>query len=163
MRTIIITLALMLFLAPAVISAQAIDTVEKSRQIIKTQKQSIVAEGMSLTEEEAQAFWPVYENYQEGLRKIDDQYVAFIREYSGLYKDLTTQQAQDMIKKYLDIEGDRLKLKKSYRSKFGKAVSPTKLIRYYQIENKIEAVIKYNLATETPLASEVIVIESRDK
>jgi hypothetical protein len=163
MRAIISTLALALFLIPVAVPAQAADSVELSRQIIKTQKQAIVAESMSLTEEEARAFWPVYENYQDGLRKIDDQYVAFIREYSGLYKDLTTQQAQDMIKRYLDIESDRLKLKKSYRSKFGKAVSPTKLIRYYQIENKIEAVIKYNLATETPLASEVIVIESRDK
>jgi hypothetical protein len=163
MRTIIVTLTLVFFLTPAVISAQVTDAVELSRQIIKTQKQAIVAESMNLTEEEAQAFWPVYKDYQEGLRRINDQYVAFIRDYAGVYRNLTTQQAQDMIKEYLDIESDRLKLKKSYRTKFGKVLSPTKLIRYYQIENKIEAVIKYNLATETPLATEVIVIETGEE
>ena len=159
MKNVVLSMILALLVVPNIAVPQGTDAVELSRQIIKTQKQAIVAESMSLTEEEAQAFWPIYKDYQEGLRKIDDQYVAFIRDYSGLYKDLTTQQAQDMIKRYLDIESDRLKLKKSYRTKFGKTVSATKLIRYYQIENKIEAVIKYNLATETPLATEVIVIE----
>jgi len=162
-RTIIITLTLVLSLIPAFVSAQATDAVELSRQIIKTRKQAIVAESMKLTEEEAQAFWPVYKDYQEGLRRVNDQYVKFIREYTGSYKNLTTEQAQGMIKKYLDIESDRLKLKKSYRGRFGKVLSPAKLIRYYQIENKIEAVIKYNLATEIPLASEVIVIETQGK
>jgi len=161
MRTIIVTLALALFLVPAAVSAQVTDAVEQSRQIIKTKKQSIVGESMDLTEEEAQAFWPVYEDYQDGLKKIDDRYVKFIRDYTGLYKNLDTRQAEDLIKKYLDIESDRLRLKKSFSTKFGKTLSPTKLIRYYQIENKIEAVIKYNLATETPLAKEVIVIEKQ--
>jgi hypothetical protein len=63
MRTIIVTLTLVFFLTPAVISAQVTDAVELSRQIIKTQKQAIVAESMNLTEEEAQAFWPVYKDY----------------------------------------------------------------------------------------------------
>jgi hypothetical protein len=57
-----------------------------------------------------------------------------------------------MLKEFLEIQNGRVKLKKSYVKKFGKALPPKKLMRYYQVENKIEAMINFDLVQKIPLA-----------
>ena len=52
---------------------------------------------------------------------------------------------------FLLIEADRLKLRQAYVSRFRKALPDTKVGRYYQLENKIHAVVSYDLARLIPL------------
>jgi hypothetical protein len=51
----------------------------------------------------------------------------------------------------LSIQQAEVKLQSSYVPKLNKALPATKMARYLQIENKIRAVIKYDLAATIPL------------
>ena len=117
----------------------------------KADKKLLVAENMQLTEGEAKAFWPVYESYQRDLGKINDRLVKLIDDYAASYQTMTDAAANKLVDEAVAIESDRTKLAQSYLPKFKKVLPATKVARYYQIENKIRAVLNYELAEKIPL------------
>jgi len=118
---------------------------------VKADKKLLVAENMQLTESEAKAFWPVYESYQRDLGKINDRLVKLIEDYAASYQTMTDAAANKLVDEAVAIEADRTKLAQSYLPRFKKVLPPTKVARYYQIENKVRAVVNYELAAGIPL------------
>jgi len=118
---------------------------------VKADKKLLVAENMQLTEGEAKAFWPVYESYQRDLGKINDRLVKLIDDYAASHRTMTDAAATKLVDEAVAIESDRTKLAQSYLPKFKKVLPATKVARYYQIENKIRAVVNYELAARIPL------------
>jgi len=114
-------------------------------------KKLFIAQNMNLTESEAKVFWPVYENYQKDLEKLVDKTVKLIENYSANYQTMTEEAAKELINGYLAIEGERVALMKSFLPKFRKVLPEKKVARYYQLENKIDAVVNYGLAKQIPL------------
>jgi hypothetical protein len=154
-----------LLLAAAVLAAPAFaqgkpaadkpaDNMQILREKLKADKKLVVAANMDLTEAEAKAFWPVYEGYQKELQKINDRLamaiVAYAKEYNA--KSLTDDKASKLIDEALAIEEDEAKLKRSFVPRLSKVLPGRKVARYLQIENKIRAIIKYEIAAEVPLA-----------
>lgn len=120
---------------------------------IKADKKFIVSQNMTLTEAESKAFWPVYEEYQDGLMKLNQRTVALIQEYADLYRNntMTDDKADKLVEQLLAIETDELALKKSLVPKLEKALPGQKAARYMQIENKLRALVKFELADKIPL------------
>ena len=123
------------------------------RQKIKADKKLVVAANMQLTESEAKGFWPVYEAYQKELAAINDRTARVIVSYADAYKKgpVTNETAKKLLTEYLAIEDAEVKLRHSYVPKLEKAIPEMKVARYLQIENKIRAIIKYELAAGIPL------------
>ena len=151
MKNLAWTVSILVSLLAAAAFGQAREAMELSRSIIQTEKKAIVASNMLLSEQESEAFWPLYNDYQNELRKVGDRWAKLITDYAKNYETLSDDQAQSMLKDFFDVEEARLKLRKSYVKKFEKVLPQKKLTRYYQIENKLEAVIKYELAAAIPL------------
>jgi hypothetical protein len=144
---------LALFLLPVhTMAADEDDTQELAREAIQANKKLVVAANMNLNTNEKEGFWAVYEDYQKDLGKILERTVALIEDFAVNFEDLSEKKATDLLNSYLKIEADTVKLKKSYLSKFQKVLPPQKVVRYYQIENKIEAIIDYDLVDKIPLA-----------
>jgi hypothetical protein len=118
---------------------------------VKADKKLLVAENMQLTESEAKAFWPVYKSYQRDLGKINDRLIKLIDSYAASYQTMTDAAANKLVDEAVAIESDRTKLAQSYLPNFKKVLPPPKVARYYQIENKIRAVVNYELAERIPL------------
>jgi hypothetical protein len=120
---------------------------------VRADKKLLVAANMNLTEQEAAAFWPVYESYQKDWDGMNSRIKDMIKRYADAYNQGTV--ADDTAKKLLDealaIEAAELDLKKSYVPKFGKVLPAAKVARYYQIENKIRSAVKADLAGGIPL------------
>jgi hypothetical protein len=106
---------------------------------------------MQLTEKEGKAFWTVYESYQKDIGKLNEQLLQLIDEYAKNYETMTDQTAQNLTNKYLALESERVKMLQSYVPKISKAVGSKKAARYLQLENKISAVVKFELAANIPL------------
>lgn len=148
---IAIALAGLLMVAPAL--AQTVnDELEAARAQIHADRKAIVAKLMQMTDTESAAFWPVYNTYREDVRKTDDKVVALLKDYAAQESTLTDVQAQKMLDQLTSLRGEKAGLQKVYVKKFGKALPAKKLIRYYQIENKMDAIIAYDLAANIPLA-----------
>lgn len=140
-----------LFSVPVYAQDKPADTNQLVREKIQADKKLLVAENMELTEAEAKAFWPVYESYQKDIGKMVDRTQKLIEDYAANYKTMTDPTAKKLLDDMIAIENDRLKLKKDYLPKFRKVLSDKKVARYYQLENKIFAVVSYEMAKVIPL------------
>ncbi len=154
-KTIVIALTLTIFLVgvtmPALAEDKPADNMQLVREKIKVDKKLLIAENMELTEKEAREFWPVYDSYQKDLGKLNDRQVKLIDEYAQNYETMTDPEAQNLTSMYLALESDRVKMIQSYVPKISKAVGSKKAARYLQMENKINAVLQYELEARVPL------------
>jgi hypothetical protein len=129
------------------------DNMQILRDKIKADKKLVVAMNMELTESEAKGFWPVYEQYQKDLQKINRRMVNLLESYADDFrgKSLTDDKARKLIDEALAIDRAEADLKTAYAPKLGKVLPVKKVARYLQIENKIRAVVKYDIAQGVPL------------
>ena len=129
------------------------DNMQVLREKIRADKKLLVATNMELTEAEAKNFWPIYEDYQKDLQNINERLGKLLQSYATDYKNktMTDDKAKKLTDEYLSIQQAEVKLQSSYVPKLSKALPATKVARYLQIENKIRAVIKYDLAATVPL------------
>ena len=136
-------------------AAQTASDMEILAQKIKADKKLVVAANMDLTEAEAKGFWPVYDAYQAELQAINQRIAGTILSYADAYEKgaVSDATAKKLIKEAIAIEDAEAKLKSTYVSKLDKVIPGVKIARYMQIESKIRAIIKYQLAASIPLAS----------
>jgi hypothetical protein len=113
----------------------------------------LIATNMELTESEAKGFWPVYEWYQKKLTGINQRMVKLIENYAADYqaKTLTDEKAKKLTEELVAIGKAEAELQAASVPKLSKVLPPKKVARYLQIENKIRAVVKYELAKAVPL------------
>ena len=151
MRTcLILSLLVAFFTVP--LAAQT-DEIELTRSVIQTQRQAIIAKNLKLTEAEGEQFWPAFRSYRGELGALIDRRVAMIKSYAESFNadSMTDSKADALIKEYFAIEEARLKLQKRWWEKFSKILPATKAARYYQLENKLDAVVAVELADQIPL------------
>ena len=141
------------FPTPAWTQSQPADNMQILRDKIKADKKLLVAKNMELTESEAKAFWPVYEQYQKDLTAINRRILKLIEGYAADYQanTMTDEKAKKLTAEFVAIEKAEAGLQESYDPKLSKVLPAKKVARYFQIENKIRAALKYELAGEIPL------------
>lgn len=143
-------------LAGAIVAAAAPsfaqqDVIELLRSDIQTQKKAIITQAMSMTDSESEAFWPIYNDYQNELRKVGDERVALIKQYAENYDTMSDEMATDLTKRALKTQEDRLKLYRKYSAKMSKALGPKMAARWLQTEHAINTLIDVQVASELPL------------
>jgi hypothetical protein len=121
---------------------------------IRSNRKALVAANLQLTDAEAGKFWPVYERYQKAREANSNRLVAVLQDYSANFTTLSDEKAMKLMDEYLSIEAERVKLKRDFVPDFAKALPGRKLARFYQIENKMDAVIRYDLASTIPVIEE---------
>jgi hypothetical protein len=127
------------------------DNMDLVNEKIRTDKKLFIAENMQLTESEAKVFWPIYDQFQANLGKIKDRSVKLIESFAKNYETMSNDMAKKLMDDYLKIKADDLKLRQSYLPKYRSVLPEKKVAGYYQLENKIDAVITYQLAALIPL------------
>jgi hypothetical protein len=137
---------------PVIAQEKPTDNMQILLEKIRADKKLLVAENMQLTEAEAKAFWPVYEQYQEELFLLRVRTAKLIKDYADAYDKMTNDTAKKLLDEYMTIEKLGLKLREVYLPKFRKVVPEVKVARYYQIENKIRAALMYEVGANIPLA-----------
>ena len=130
---------------------KASNNMEILREKIQADKKLVVAANMNLTDAEAKAFWPIYQEYQTKLTKINERITKLIVDYAQNYQTMTNEIAKKLMTESMAVEKERLTLKESLMPKFQKALPAIKVARYYKIENKIQAIVQYSLAEGIPL------------
>jgi hypothetical protein len=149
--------------APAAVSAQApaeqvsrqvTQDLKLTREVIQIKRQAIVALNMGLTDYEGEAFWPIYDEYWVEMNKLSDRDVALISNFATnyVYESLTNQKAKEMHQEWMSIKKKTIKLQQKYAKKFRKVLPEKKVLRYFQIENKLDLIIDSELSAAIPLA-----------
>jgi hypothetical protein len=151
---IISILLICLWVAPAFALDASEASMQALREKVKVDKKTLVEENLKLTYTEGKAFWPIYESYQKDIDKINERLATLITDYAKEYRErsLSDKKAKQLISSYLTIEEDQVKLKKSYMKKLSAVIPDIKVMTYLQMENKIQAIIRFDCAIGIPLA-----------
>jgi hypothetical protein len=153
-RTIIFaTIAIVMLFGVGLAFSQekASDNMQVVIEKIHADKKLLVAENMQLTEAEAKAFWPVYKQYQDELFLLRTRTLKLIKDYADAYETMNNNTAKKLLNEFMSLDAVGPKLRQAYLPKFRKALPEVKVARYYQIENKIQAALFYELAANIPL------------
>jgi hypothetical protein len=127
------------------------DDIAVLRQDVQADKTDIITRNMQFTDDQSKAFWPVYRNYAHDQQMIGDQRVALIKDYAANYDHIDDIQAQSYITRELKFEDDSLKLRKSYVSKFMKAIGAKQTAKFYQVDNRLNLLVSVQLAALLPI------------
>ena len=154
MKIVVIVLAVLMGSALPATAQESSDTnMEILKQKLKADKKLIVAGNMDLSEADAKKFWPVYDAYQKDLEQVNQKLGQTIKEYAEAFNKGPVQDntAKKLLNEVLSLEEQETKLKRTYADKLEKVLPYSKVARYIQIENKIRALIKMELAQQIPL------------
>ena len=133
------------------LSAEFGADIEAARTIMSTERKILIMREMNFTPQEAEAFWPLYDEYVLARRPVGDMRVKVITDYAATYQTMTNEKARQLADESMDYETKKLKLKKKYIKKFRKVLSDIKVVRYFQLESKLDAIIDFDLASQIPL------------
>jgi len=150
MRALVLSTVFALAASPALSQGMA-ESLELSREAVNNQKRAMVAGSLPLSDEQADAFWPLFDKFQAELKKLDDRSDRLITEFSAEYANLTDARARALLDESLAIEEDRAKLLRQWVKRMEKALPSRLLARYFQLENKFHAVVAADLAQQIPL------------
>lgn len=128
---------------------------EIGRSILDAERQAVIAEALPLTREEGEKFWPLYREYHTEADKIMGRRLELIRAFTENFENVTDAFAEDLIKGVLKNDEAETQLKQKYFRRFQKVLPSTKLLLYYQLENKIDTHVRARFVEQIPLLSEL--------
>ncbi len=125
------------------------------RSTIKNEKKALIAEVMQLTDEESSVFWPVYNEFDQQMYKLNTDFYNLINEFADNFENMSDEKAKDLLSRAGKYEIEKEKLKNKYFKKMLKVISPQKTLRFAQASHKIEVMIDAQLASEIPLLESI--------
>jgi len=149
-----ILLACTLLFASTAFAQDSLDQwIKMLKEDLRAQKKEVVTQEMkTFTPEEAKRFWPIYDAYNAELEKFVDARLAVIKAYIDDYDTLTDAQATELLNRRFNIQKQRAALDEKYRKQFETALSPKRLVRFYQIEHQLQLLIELQATSSLPLA-----------
>jgi hypothetical protein len=121
------------------------------RKDIVTVKKQLISTNLTLTDSEAAKFWPVYDQYCSELDKINDTRAALIKEYTDRYETLTDEQADSLVRRWLDTDIAASELRQKYVSILRKVLPGKTVATFFQLERRISMMIDLQLTSQLPL------------
>ena len=106
---------------------------------------------MGFTEEEAVKFWPVYQEYMGEISKLTDKKLIGIKDYSDNFEQMSEAKAKELTDLALQLESDRVAVKKKYIEKMRQVISPKMAARFLQVENQIQFLLDLQIASALPV------------
>ena len=121
------------------------------RKDIRSARKQTIAMNLTLTDDEAPKFWPVYEQYSEELEKITDIKLALIAEYAEEYGTLTDEEADSLVRRWLDTDMAIDQLRQKYVPILRKVLPGKKAATFFQLDRQIGMTVDIHLTSRLPL------------
>jgi hypothetical protein len=142
---------ILVFAGVQLMSQSSNDYIEILRSVLKTEKKAAISEVMNFSDQEAEVFWPLYNEFTEKMYIVQGKRVQIIKDYAANYGNMTDEKADELWTAAMKYRQESLKLTKQYYKKFKKILPAGKAARYFQAENKIATLIDFELASEIPM------------
>jgi hypothetical protein len=124
------------------------------RQNVRQQKAEIMGSMMLLSASDAAKFWPIYEQYDSELTKLNDQRVENIKEYARAYDQMTDEKADELIQKALTYQKQRTELFANTYDKVKQAIGAVTAARFAQIESQLLLLIDLQIQSSLPIVGQ---------
>jgi hypothetical protein len=124
------------------------------RQDLRAKKMQVIGENMSLSDVEAQKFWPVYNHYVRDLREVNDQKYALLKQYAEMWSTMTDDQALIYVRHWLEADGEAQALRLKYVPLVSQVLPGRKAATFFQLDRRLNMIIDLQLFSQIPLAHE---------
>ena len=121
------------------------------RKDVRQQKAEIMGAVLALSADEAAKFWPIYNEYDAQLTKVNDQRVENIKEYDRTYFQMTDEKADELIQKALGYQRQRAELLAKTYDRVKQAIGAIDAARFAQIEHQLLLIIDLQIASSLPI------------
>ena len=101
---------------------------------------------MNITGATETDFWVVYDAYRLEIGALDAEGFRLLSEFRDHFDELTDVRANKVMSSYFELEQKTLAVRKAYIGKFNTVISPKQTLRFYQIENKLDAIIQADIS-----------------
>lgn len=135
-----------------VAAQQVRDQTKLTYDVLTSEWGTLIGGALDLTDAEAEAFWPLYEEYGEKKGDLWNRRIDVIKIYLRSYADMTPEMSRILLDQSFSIEKQMLELEMTYAEKFDDVLPPNKVTRLYQAENKLETTMMMEIAKDVPLA-----------
>jgi hypothetical protein len=153
-RVRLLAASLILALSASIAHAQPEADTAVLLDAIRANRKALVEVNLGLTEDEEKKFWPVYDKYQQQMNALQERLVKVIEDYIASFEKLSDDKAMQLVKKYLAVDADRVKVRQDSLPAFAAVLPGRKVARFYQIENKMDAVVRFKLAETIPVVEQ---------
>ena len=128
------------------------DAVEMQRQVTEAQRTMIIADNIELSATESEEFWPLYREYRADVAELNDRFVKLITDYAQNYESMDDDTSARLLKESFAIESGRVKVRKKNAKKLGRFLPGVKVVRFVQIERRLDAIMDLKIKSSIPLA-----------
>jgi tRNA(Ile)-lysidine synthase TilS/MesJ len=132
-------------------SAEAWDELRGLQAQVLEGRDDVVKANLMLTEAEAKAFWPVYEEYRAAANQVQERTAKLVEAYAANVEDMNDTKAAAFFEEWLAVDRQELKMRETYATKVRAVLPARKAVRFFQIENKLDAIMRLDAAMRIPL------------
>ena len=129
------------------------EELQLAKQMVEASRDMALVTNIDFTPQEAEDFWPLYEEYRQKVRAVRERKLDLIEAYADRYRAGMVDDAfaDKAIRDGLQVQIDTAKVRQKYWKKFRRILSATKAARFYQLESKMDAEVDFVLAGGVPL------------
>lgn len=125
--------------------------IDAARAELRADREVLVSAALVLTQEQADKFWPLYREYVGKRTALGDERLAIIVDYAAVYPDVTDAAARDLVTRTLKWDRKAMDLRDAYVRKFAKVLPSGKLMRFLQVERRVDTLVDVQLMSVIPL------------
>jgi hypothetical protein len=122
------------------------------RQDIRAMKMQVIGENMSLSDAEAQKFWPIYKHYADDLHDVNNEKYALLKQYAETWSTMTDQDALIYVRHWMEVDQQAQELRLKYVPVVTQALPGKKAATFFQLERKLCMMVDLQLFSQIPLA-----------
>ncbi len=126
-------------------------TIKLARSAVEAERQEMIAANLGLGDAHREVFWPLYKEYRSAVHAILDDKVEFYQQFFASYETLSDAEALTLLDAHFDLKQRQLDVQKTYAKKMRAALPGRIVTRFFQIENKMDIIVDYEMTGEFPL------------
>ncbi len=135
MKHILFTISI-LFIFSTTYGQEMMPKGPRGKQIIEQEKIPFYTKKLNLTPDEAKAFWPLYDEYEQKKHDLMKQRRKIGHAIMINDSTINDKKSQELNKSYFKLENDELDLKKAYNEKFKEVLPIQKVNKLYFVEHQ---------------------------
>ena len=122
------------------------------RQDLRAMKMQVIGQNMSLSDTEAEKFWPIYNHYVKDLQEVNNQKYALLKQYAETWATLSDEDALIYVRHWLEADGQAQALRLKYVPVVSQVLPGRKAATFFQLDRRLNMIIDLQLFSQIPLA-----------
>jgi hypothetical protein len=122
------------------------------RKDLRAMKMQVIGQNMSMSDTEAQKFWPIYNHYVKDLQEVNDQKYALLKQYAEMWSTMSDEDALVYVRHWLEVDGQAQALRLKYVPTVSQVLPGRKAATFFQLDRRLNMIIDLQLFSQIPLA-----------